>query len=148
MSGFEIAEDQEVYFVNEYETDRCFGGPEEGGWWFDTGRFIRCRGIYTERGDAVLLMECIESEEMPGRRQGSAPAQLGGCPRDGGPSFMSNPIPAGTTRQSARGTNETLDLRTAGHCGQCWRWATRRRGSGGSGIGTIARGLLPRWWRS
>lgn len=24
-------------YVNVYELDRHFGGPEEGGWWFDTG---------------------------------------------------------------------------------------------------------------
>lgn len=24
-------------FVNVYEVGRSYGGPEEGGWWFDTG---------------------------------------------------------------------------------------------------------------
>lgn len=24
-------------YVNVYEASRCYGGPEEGGWWFDTG---------------------------------------------------------------------------------------------------------------
>lgn len=24
-------------FVNVYEAGRVYGGPEEGGWWFDTG---------------------------------------------------------------------------------------------------------------
>lgn len=24
-------------YVNVYVVDRRFGGPEEGGWWFDTG---------------------------------------------------------------------------------------------------------------
>ena len=27
----------QAYFVNVYEVDRCYGGPEEGGWWFDIG---------------------------------------------------------------------------------------------------------------
>ena len=26
-----------VYYVNVYETGRGYGGPEEGGWWFDFG---------------------------------------------------------------------------------------------------------------
>lgn len=27
-------------FVNVYEMDREYGGPEEGGWYFDTGRLV------------------------------------------------------------------------------------------------------------
>ena len=28
-------------FVNVYLSDRAYGGPEEGGWWYDTEQFIR-----------------------------------------------------------------------------------------------------------
>lgn len=28
-------------FVNVYLIDRAYGGPEEGGWWYDTGQAIR-----------------------------------------------------------------------------------------------------------
>lgn len=24
-----------------YEIDRIYGGPEEGGWWYDSGTFVR-----------------------------------------------------------------------------------------------------------
>lgn len=27
-----------TFFVNVYLTDRAYGGPEEGGWWFDYGQ--------------------------------------------------------------------------------------------------------------
>ena len=27
-------------WVNAYLVDRCYGGPEEGGWWFDSGESI------------------------------------------------------------------------------------------------------------
>lgn len=27
-------------WVTAYEVDRCYGGPEEGGWWYDTGRVL------------------------------------------------------------------------------------------------------------
>lgn len=30
-----------TYTVAFYEVDRAYGGPEEGGWWFDTGRCER-----------------------------------------------------------------------------------------------------------
>ena len=25
-------------YVNAYAVSRCYGGPEEGGWWYDSGR--------------------------------------------------------------------------------------------------------------
>ena len=35
-----------MYFLNEYEIDRAYGGPEEGGWYYDTRHFVKCHGIY------------------------------------------------------------------------------------------------------
>ena len=29
-----------IRYVNVYEIHRCYGGPEEGGWWFDAGELI------------------------------------------------------------------------------------------------------------
>lgn len=29
-----------VLYANAYLTDRLYGGPEEGGWWYDTGEPI------------------------------------------------------------------------------------------------------------
>lgn len=28
---------QDIMYVNIYSVGRAYGGPEEGGWWFDTG---------------------------------------------------------------------------------------------------------------
>jgi hypothetical protein len=30
-----------VYIVAVYLCDRAYGGPEEGGWWYDTGELVR-----------------------------------------------------------------------------------------------------------
>lgn len=30
-----------IVIVSEYEVDRCYGGPEEGGWWFYRSHFVR-----------------------------------------------------------------------------------------------------------
>ncbi len=27
-------------YLNIYELDRCFGGPEEGGWWYTAGTLL------------------------------------------------------------------------------------------------------------
>lgn len=34
------------HHVNEYHEKQVYGGPEEGGWYFQAGLFIRCLGIH------------------------------------------------------------------------------------------------------
>lgn len=29
------------FVLGFYEVNRAYGGPEEGGWWYDTGRLVR-----------------------------------------------------------------------------------------------------------
>lgn len=40
------------HHVNEYHEKRAYGGPEEGGWYFSAGLFIRCLGIHGTRQEA------------------------------------------------------------------------------------------------
>ena len=35
----------ETTYVNEYWVNQAYGGPEEGGWWYETGKFVQCLGI-------------------------------------------------------------------------------------------------------
>jgi hypothetical protein len=40
--------------LNVYEVGREYGGPEEGGWWYDTGRFDADKSeVFTGTGDAL-----------------------------------------------------------------------------------------------
>jgi hypothetical protein len=40
-----------VFIVAVYLVDRAYGGPEEGGWWYDCGELIRImRTFKNERG--------------------------------------------------------------------------------------------------
>ena len=41
------------YVVALYEIDLAFGGPEEGGWWFETGRLARLLRLYPTEAGAV-----------------------------------------------------------------------------------------------
>lgn len=34
------AETSEISYVSAYEVERHYGGPEEGGWWFDSGTLV------------------------------------------------------------------------------------------------------------
>lgn len=45
------------HFVNEYVVERRYGGPEEGGWWYDAGRFVRQHGAFVSEIRAEELFE-------------------------------------------------------------------------------------------
>ena len=57
--------DEEAFFLNEYEIDRLYGGPEEGGWWYEAGRFLKCHGVTTdiEKAEEVLAALTPEIEK-------------------------------------------------------------------------------------
>lgn len=41
-------------FVNVYEVDRPYGGPEEGGWHYDAGEPVVSRQVKQEDADKVM----------------------------------------------------------------------------------------------
>ena len=47
------------FHVNEYSLNRAYDGPEEGGWLYDTGRFIRCHGTRSTREAAVKARKAV-----------------------------------------------------------------------------------------
>lgn len=50
-----------MYYINEYSINREYGGPEEGGWWYETGKYITCHGIAA----AFTLALNIKEEKLP-----------------------------------------------------------------------------------
>ena len=50
------------YRLNKYLTDRAYGGPEEGGWYYDTGRFIEEAGRADTLEEAQQMRERLEAE--------------------------------------------------------------------------------------
>lgn len=49
-----------TYYVNLYEIDRAYGGPEEGGWWYSCGIFVRSHSfVFTDRIEARDRMELL-----------------------------------------------------------------------------------------
>ena len=43
------------YVVAFYAVDRAYGGPEEGGWWFDTGELVRLHRVCLTEAAAARL---------------------------------------------------------------------------------------------
>jgi hypothetical protein len=54
------AEGTQQWFVGVYSVDRCYGGPEEGGWWYDTGELVQ----------STAVSSCEEAEELRARLYG------------------------------------------------------------------------------
>ena len=52
----------EVWYVNEYRTNREYGGPEEGGWWYDTGGFVETHAMFTKLDEASAF--CAADEQV------------------------------------------------------------------------------------
>ena len=60
------------YIVAVYLQDRAFGGPEEGGWWYDTGNHVRTMRVFGNESQAIAysyrLNEKLATTLNRGRR--------------------------------------------------------------------------------
>ena len=65
----EDAEARRSFHLNEYLTDRALGGREEGGWWYDTGVFVKCHGTFPTREEALAERDALD-DYLAGRREG------------------------------------------------------------------------------
>ncbi len=43
------------YVVAFYAVDRAYGGPEEGGWWYDAGELVRIHQVCLTEAAAARL---------------------------------------------------------------------------------------------
>ena len=62
----------ETFYVNEYEVNRYIGGPEEGGWPYDAGKFIACLGTTGDFEEAENIREA-QSERLAEINEGRRP---------------------------------------------------------------------------
>ena len=59
-----------TWYVNEYRTNRCWGGPEEGGWYYPVGAFVKCHGEFESREPAETKIAELERDFLPSAREG------------------------------------------------------------------------------
>jgi hypothetical protein len=65
---------QPQFYVNVYDLSRHYGGPEEGGWWYDAGDVIEVHGPF----DDVMAWEVKETLELDFPSTGKRFSVLGG----------------------------------------------------------------------
>lgn len=63
-------------FVNAYEVTRHYGGPEEGGWWYDVGEPLASVPVRTPK-DAIRTRHKL-LKEFDEHNQGNISSVLGG----------------------------------------------------------------------
>ena len=56
------------FYVNEYLENQRYGGPEEGGWWYDVGEYERCHGCFSTRAAAETRQESLKKYLAEARR--------------------------------------------------------------------------------
>lgn len=56
------------WYVGVYEVYRCYGGPEEGGWWYDAGEAIHSETAETEDEAQAILERLVEEYPKTGAR--------------------------------------------------------------------------------
>ena len=69
-----VTQNTERYFVNEYVVTRAYGGPEEGGWYYDRGEFAECHGDYDTEDEAAAAMGVVQDQFDDLVNEGSLPA--------------------------------------------------------------------------
>lgn len=55
--------DVHILYVNVYDITRCFGGPEEGGWWYDAGECIEIHRVAaTSKEECVAIAAALRTD--------------------------------------------------------------------------------------
>jgi hypothetical protein len=81
--------DRMDWYVNIYKVDRAYGGPEEGGWYYDVGELVESKCFSwagsdyhegTSYDNAIDYSEQVEKELMQSEK---LPYNMGYGPHDG-----------------------------------------------------------------
>ena len=64
------------FYVNEYRENRQYGGPEEGGWWFDVGTYVACHGCFATQNEADALRDELKEYVERQRRFQEPPGNV------------------------------------------------------------------------
>lgn len=74
-TGDMVVPDNQIVYVNVYSIERCYGGPEEGGWWYN---WFNCIESYPCRNEVSDLMQEQLEKEYNHIKHGDIYSVLGG----------------------------------------------------------------------
>lgn len=72
---YEPVQEDKIVFVNVYSITRHYGGPEEGGWWYNWDACIESIPVQNKYSD--VMAEEMEKRYLP-RKHGNIYSVLGG----------------------------------------------------------------------
>lgn len=58
-----------MYYVSKYEVTRNYGGPEEGGWWYDLRKFIEVNSTHPTRDQASIIASELNAKARADNQQ-------------------------------------------------------------------------------
>jgi len=58
----------ETLYVNVYDITRVYGGPEEGGWWYDMGELIESHEASSDEEAREVQARLLEDFPNTGKR--------------------------------------------------------------------------------
>lgn len=67
-----LTDAETLYFLNEYLTDKAYGGAEEGGWWYNVGEYVRCHGVHEHLAAAQEALEITRQHYLLQEQAGQA----------------------------------------------------------------------------
>jgi hypothetical protein len=66
---WELIQEQRPFFIVVYEVSREYGGPEEGGWWFDNWSSPSWVATYREEDEAMLVVKLLNEDEKRTKKE-------------------------------------------------------------------------------
>lgn len=119
------SKDPKPVYVSLYEVERCYGGPEEGGWWYNSYQLLSTKKFYDE-DEAEKFREFLSGEvEKSGANEEDLSSSRGfdqyTDPSNGDPMYdhSDNDIPVGFSGLASNqivcieevpGQNETKEI--------------------------------------
>lgn len=70
-----------MFYVNVYKVNHAYGGPEEGGWWYEVGIPVHCEGPFDNHAVAVKWLE--EQRKVDTKEEFPDEYAMGAHSRDG-----------------------------------------------------------------
>jgi|TARA_R110000737_G_C14171915_1_gene411602 hypothetical protein len=74
---------KKMHYVNLYEIHSCYGGSEEGGWWYSAGEPVGCKARFVDPKKAQSLAKELREKIQQPTEYKMGFNSMDGCDPDG-----------------------------------------------------------------